>query len=494
MKRHARMLAIGFGAGAIGFVAANPSARAWSEPPAPKTPEPPKPEAKDPKPLDRILFRSGKVIDGEVIEETATTVRIKVVTSVGLVSETTYDSSEILKIERGAGGVREEKPAAKPATPASSPRDKKAKETSGVVNSSESDATKVYLINLKHEFGRDVSATPLKDVMADAKKQQPGIIVIKLDCEYKYMGEELPDFVPNDAGPAFNQLETARQLSTMFTDDIRDDQDWTIKPRVVMWVRKALGGAAFLPFAAPDIYYTSDALHGGVGGLETIFNGVGDKVAQEKQYSLRLKRAEGLAIKGGHEPKLVRAMARTDYVLSVSFEGGQPVYHEDASGDVLLTDDGKDPNKDTEQAVVRFQGNDTLTLNADMAYKLGLSKGTVDTLDQLLFELGVSKNASMVQAKQDKILEDWGKDVTQAERDFRRLWRQHNETQVQGTWDERSRARGKRIQILKQIKALLERFKEAINPRAIEGAPNDWTTQINIMIDRLEQEQRRDKK
>ena len=53
---------------------------------------------------DQLIFRDGRIIEGEVLEETATTVRFLVVVA-GIKGEQTYSKADILKIERG---VREE--------------------------------------------------------------------------------------------------------------------------------------------------------------------------------------------------------------------------------------------------------------------------------------------------------------------------------------------------------------------------------------------------
>ncbi|HYE01671.1 MAG TPA: hypothetical protein VD963_00405 [Phycisphaerales bacterium] len=469
------------------------------------TKEKPASKEVDPATLDTLIFHTGRTVQGHIIEETATSVKFKLIGAGGLSTEVTYPKSDILSIQKAATKPEadaqskpgETKPGETKPGDEAGPKGTPGKVTGEPI----SEGTKrIYLVTLKGEFGRDVSATPLRAVMADARKFQPDVLIFKIDCDFKYLGEERPDWMPADAGPAFNQLETAREVSTLITDDVRDDAQWKTrdgkKPRLVMWVKKALGGVAFLPFIAPEIYYTSDGRHGGIGYLDRMFEGVGDKVVQEKQYSLRLGRAEGLAIKGGHDPRLVRAMSRVDYVLSVSFVGGKPVFHENDTGELLLTDDGEQQygRLDTMQDVVRFRGNDVLTLDAEWAYKLGLSNGTADTIEDLAFQLGIGRDYVVESGKSERVLTEWGKAVTEAERDFGRLWREFGRTPVQGEYEERARGRGKRIQILMEIKALLDRYREAINPREIEGAPDDWETQINLMIEQLKQEQRRDRR
>lgn len=357
---------------------------------------------------------------------------------------------------------------------------------------------RVYFIHLKGEFGRDVNINPLRQVVADAQRFQPDIILVQVDTDFAVFGQQREDYA-QDAGTAFNQLETARSLALLFTDEIRDDADWKTrkgeKPRVIMWVKRAMGGAAFLPFIVEDIYYAPGAHHGGIGQLERIFEGVGDKVAQEKQYSLRLGRAEGLALKGKHDPRILRAMARTEYVLSVSFVDGKPVFYEDESGDLLLTDNpiGNPSKADTMEELLRMRGKNVLTLDADTAFKIGLSKGTVETTDDLASELGIARSFVVVPGRAEQILARWSKDIGEAERKLNSLWRDYSRITVAGaTPAERNKGRSQQISRLREIKTTLDRFGAAINPRKLEGFPRD-TEQFERLISNIQEAIRRDR-
>ncbi len=356
---------------------------------------------------------------------------------------------------------------------------------------------RVYFIELKGEFGRDVNINPLRQIMADAEKFQPDLIVVKIDTDFSVFGQKKQDF-DNDAGRAFNQLESARSLSLLFTDEIRDDPNWKTrqgaKPRVIMWVKRALGGSAFLPFIVPDIYYTPDAHHGGIGHLERSLQ-TGDKVVHEKMYGARLGRAEGLALKGGHDPRILRAMSRTEYVLSVSFVNGQPVFYEDESGDLLLTNDpGDDAKKlDTMEDTLRMRGKNVLTLDAETALKIGLSKGTVETMDDLASELGIARSFVVVPGRSAKIFERWSKDIAEAERNMNRLWREYRKIAVSGdTPQARNRGRAQQVSKLREIKSLLDRYEGAINPFKLEGFPPNADA-FQRSIDNIQEEMRRDR-
>lgn len=449
---------------------------------------PAKAEASESK-LDVIIFRDGKKVECEILEETDSTVKVKVSVA-GMVAETVYQKSEILAIQRGAGG-----PAAGAGKPAPRP---------GTTTGRKPDAAKpdpiatdgvptVYVIRCTGEFGRDVSATPFAQVIEDVKKFQPDILVVEFDHVFGQYGEEIPDFLYSPG--SFDQLETARQLSTMLTDRIRDDAEWTKKPRLVGYIKKAMGAACFLPFVCPELYFHPDGLHGGVGGLEHIFDGVGDKVAQEKQYSLRLKRAEGLAEKGGHDPRIVRAMARMDYVLSYRMVGGKAEFLErmpETADEFLLTDDGEEDRRDAAQDRLRYLGNDVLTLNAVTAEKIGLSKGTVSNLSELMYAMGYTREFNEVKGRSGEILKRWSEEVNRAEANLQRLFRQFQQVEVRapGQYRERTAARTQQKSILREARTIFSRYKEALNPRRF---PADAAiNQIDTMIDQIDQQQRLD--
>lgn len=428
--------------------------------------------------MDLVIFRDGKTAEGTILEETDTTIKMRVVVA-GISAETVYDKAKILQIQR----------AAKPAENAAAAKPAAAEPVTSKPAPAKDGATKVYHVKLTGEFGRDISQTPMKAMVADARKHQPEFIVIELDNEFKWFGQEIPEYAH-----FFDQLFRAEEIDPILTDEIRDDPQWTTKPRVVFWIRRAMGGAAFLPLSCPEIYFHSEGRMGGIGRVEETVQG-GDHVVREKLYSARMGHVEGMAIRGGHPPELVRAMCRTEYVLSVGFEGGRPLFHErmpESAEEILLTDDGQGDNEDASP----LDGNDVLTLTADVAQRIGFSKGTVDSLEDLMFELGIARNYQLVESRGQKILGAWSTEIEEAERTIRRVWGQMADTPIGGEYEERTRARGVHLRALKQIRGVVDRYQEAINPRNLPQPMglDQLVTWLNLRIDELEQEQRRDRR
>jgi hypothetical protein len=300
-----------------------------------------------------------------------------------------------------------------------------------------------------------------------------------------------------DDDGAFDELFRAEAMETTFTEEIQHEWAADKQPQVVFWVKKAMGGACFLPFNARTIYFSSEGKMGGIGGLEQIFGQMGDKVVREKQFSLRLKHAEGRAIQGGYEPLIVRAMARTEFVLSYHMVGGKPEFLErmpEAPDEILLTDDGDQQagRKDSIQELARGEGNDCLTLTAKVAYDLGVSKGTVDSMDDLLFQLGVARNHVILKGQSPQILKTWRDGLDSARRQLPKLFKSFREVEVKppAQYQQRTQARGKRKSILTEMQGIETKYEEALNPHQVR-CPNK--SEIDTIKKSIDLEQLADK-
>ena len=439
--------------------------------------------------LDIITFRDGKVVKGEILEETATTIRVKIV-SYGIEAITTYDKADILTIKRGDRSQKEEtrdeptddEPAQTP-TRGSERRARSSGET----------AHRVYHIRLDGRFGKEITQTPLREALEDAARNDADYIIIEIENEWKANAlEDLPD----DAA-AFDELFRAEAMHPLLDPTSELGQIYAGKepPTVVFWVKRAMGGAAFLPLICPNIYFHETGKLGGIGNLGDLFGSMGDEVVRDKQRSLRMGHAKGVAIKGGYAPELVEALADRRKVYSYRVRGGKVEYRNDwpdvSQGWILLTDDGEGENADTIQQLARSEGNDTLTLDAKLAQTLQVSKGTVNTLDALLFALGLSRNSTLVEGQSERIMDRWEEGLANAERRLRDLWREYNEIQVQGRdARERNAARGRQIRKLQDMIRLLRRYEEAINPRQL-GIPGE--PDLRIIIERIKLEMMRDR-
>jgi hypothetical protein len=350
------------------------------------------------------------------------------------------------------------------------------------------DTTRVYRLNLTGWFGEDISQTPIEQCLKDAKKNGAELIVVYIDNDLSLKRFNRLEDIKDEEGN-FDQIVRAMDIVPQFGEKLRTW--WPDHPRIVYWVKTAMGGACFLPMSKPDIYMHSEGKLGGIGHMSNQFDGVGDERVRQKQYSLRMAWAEGLGALGGYDGRILRAMARDEYVLSYKMEGGRPVFLERTPqnpDEVLLTDDGKDTNEDTIEQLARFKGNDCLTLYPELARELSVSKATVDTFDDLMHELGLGRTAEFIETsnaqdakakissrgsgRSDQLMKTWRDGVVNGKRDLRRMIQEFAGIEVTGNYDERKRARGRKMRLIDDMVKLIRQYQEAINPRQI-GVPEE---------------------
>lgn len=441
---------------------------------------------------DVLIFKDGKVFYGTIVSETATTVRFKGKVA-GLDFETEYSKADILQLKKG-----ERKAGDGASAPAGSDPVKAATPGSAVPPASTDSAAtdgknRYYWIELKGELGSQISETPLREALTDARKNNANTIVLEYDPVWKIDPRYvLPELVAN-----FDEMFRAERICEVFTNDV--PKDWPVKPRIAMWVKDAMGGGAFLPIVVPELYFASGAKMGGVGNLGDLFDGVGDEVVRQKQRSLRLGHAEGWCIAGGYDFRLIRAMCFRKFVLSYRMVGGKPELFEGYptnAGEELLTDDGEENNKDSVDQVLRGEGNDVLTVNARLAEILGLSRRTVDTRDDLLAAMNIALDSSEVKGRSKSIMKDWDSGVESTKRTLLKLMDDYRELRPQGQdYAARSKFRGQRRSMLEQMLRLIKgKYGEGLSPRWLgqNGIPSE--SDINTMLEQIKIEQTKDKK
>ncbi|MEM9066465.1 MAG: hypothetical protein AAGB51_13355 [Planctomycetota bacterium] len=413
--------------------------------------------------LDEIVFRSGRILRGRIVDETNDRITFEGELN-GIPLNTTYEKSTIAEIRRGVA------PAPEKAEPARSERQHPSvspRSGGRESNARDDGRTSVYLIELSGRFRSDVHEAPLRDALEDARDQQPDYLIVKIDTDWVELQFDEGNEVEIPTNP--DELFYAEQIEPLFTEEIRDT--WPKQPELVFWVKNAMGGSAFMPFFSETMFFHPEGRIGGLGYVDELFEG--DEMFNAKQISLRMGHAQGLLIARGYEPRLADALMREHTVLSYSIDGGEPVYHErmpESESEFLLTDDGDGPNEDTLAQAVRGQLNDTLTLDAETARRLRVSMGTVETLDDLLFELGVNRDYRLIDGKSERIMETWSRRVRRTIQDVPKMWEEYQQI-GQGRNATPAQLRGQRIRKLEQIKGALLRMQGAVPGPAV-GVPS----------------------
>ncbi|MFO0830435.1 MAG: hypothetical protein U0637_01200 [Phycisphaerales bacterium] len=412
---------------------------------------------------DTLVMTSGQELKGKILAETPTTIKFRLVMG-GISTDLEYPRSQIKEVRRAkAGGDKPEAPAAdaKAETPQEATADTDSSAPTDIVPVD--GRTRYYYAELTGRFGEDITQTMIRRVLKDAQKQKTDVMIFYLDATWRMRDDIENKDLPDDVN-FFDAIFRAEDILPMLVEEV--PREWDKAPKMVFWVRNAMGGAAMLPVACPNIYMHPEGRIGGLGDLSFIFGSTGDEVVRQKQRSLRLGHAKGWMHRGGYDERIMSAMAQAEYVLSMHADGSLFEGYPQSPSDELLTDDGEKDNLDTLEQRVRGEGNDVLTLKPRNARLMGVSKGTVETKDDLLATLDLTSNAVDVGVKSKKITEGWKEELSRTRDQLKRLWRDYREVRVQqpGEYQQRTAARGKRRGILKQMKNILERYKEALTP------------------------------
>ncbi len=445
---------------------------------------------------DDVLIMKGTNLEirGRILSETDTKIKFKGLQS-GISFEAEYDKSEILSIKRGKRAEDKGTPGTPKADPKTDPVKavpaKPATDKSPDAGKSDTAAkTKVYVATLKGEFGEDISETPIRNAIKDAAAQHAEVLIFELDNKWEVRGEKRAD---DEYEQGF--IFRSERITPILTNELPTifQQAKQSTPRVIFWVKEAMGASALLPLCAKEIYMSEDAKIGGIGGLTQMFKS-GDAVVHSKLYSAFLTHAQGWVIQGGYDPKIVNAMCVIEYVLSCKITGDQVEYFErDADvlkGEMLLTDDGTGPHMDSDRERVSGEGNDVLTLNAKLAKQLHISKGTANDLDALLFELKLDRSGVRVDSKSKSITEGWSKKLADAKKQYSKLWEEAGEVKVDapGDYQARTKARGARQRKYQAMLGIWETYHEGFVPwHQRSRLPGDEALRQYIERQKLEQ-------
>jgi hypothetical protein len=444
---------------------------------------------------DVLIFRNGKSLSGTIVSMTEKVVKFRSTVN-GIPFETEYQRDEISEIKRGVAApapVGEKTADGKPAmtlqtagatpggnVPAIAPTI--APTTAPAEIAADDGRKRVYWIDLEGKFGEDITETPLRSAIEDARKNKADVIFVYVNGDWSTTryGEKVD---VSGLQEDFEEMRRAEKIMPVLTDEIA--AEWDHQPKFIFWIRRAMGGCAFFPLISNDNYFTSDGKLGGIGNLSTMMKGRGHERVVAKQVSLRLQHAVGWARKGGYNESLVRALTMPEFVLTVKLVDGKPVFFErypESPDEELLTDDGDKTNQDTIDLLARGEGNDVLTMNARIAKLINFSQGTVDTRDELFAATGLDREGVLVEGKSKRIMKDWSDGLVRAQKQLRKLVEELQEIQVTGDRQQRIRARGSRINKIEQIKSVLKRYLEAWDPYFLNevGIPLNGEGDANI--------------
>ena len=241
---------------------------------------------------------------------------------------------------------------------------------------------KIYVVPFgldgKGQMGADIHSSIYEKIVKDVREKKPDLIVLSLDSAERgrreYSGAERDSL--GERG--ISDYEDMRKTLSLFKTDLADIPQ-------VMWVQDSVGFGTLFALAWPNMYTKSDAR---LYGLEKVARQAksNDHEVERKWLAAGVGIANGFLESGGHSTLIGWAMMDPERMLSVSFKGRQFDWAGDRKGTFLI--DG-DPVR-----VANF--------DARSAEDFGLSDGTADSLDELMFMMGYrAYDDSLVKGSQD---------------------------------------------------------------------------------------------
>ena len=228
-------------------------------------------------------------------------------------------------------------------------------------------APKIYVIPFgmdgNGQIGTDIHSSIYEKVVKDVKAKKPDLLILKLESFDRKRRDWLGDDTRREEMGRFDR-EDARKTLNFFTKELGDIPQ-------VMWVKDSVGFGTIFALAWPYMYTDGDARLYGLARVNE-FTQHPDPEVQRKFEAAFISIVNGFLKEGGHPDVLGLAMIRPEKKLSVSFKGRELEWKPDTTGTIVVDgDEGKVANFD-----------------ARLAEDLGLSKGTADTVEDLMFQLG----------------------------------------------------------------------------------------------------------
>lgn len=288
---------------------------------------------------DRITLKSGKVVEGTILKELDGYIWIRTRSS-GIEREEVIAPTDILRVERGSAPAAPDAQASTP-TPASTPT---TPATPGTRISGA--APRAVVITLGGPEGDMVglymTAKILKDIIPTIeeelgpKGERERIVVFRVTSGGGMLLEiqRLSDVIHNEYKPRF---------------------------RTVAWIQSAISAAAMTAHCMDEIYFTPQGNYGACTGWSGQLQAMKDRGLEEALFMM-----EKISARGGHDPRVMRAM-QIDEPLSADIdENGDVTWYQNEDGRFVLNRKGY-----------------ILTFNAQQAKQFKFSRGTAITLDEL---------------------------------------------------------------------------------------------------------------
>ena len=254
----------------------------------------------------------------------------------------------------------------------------------GVANASDNRVPVVYVVPMSGQMGTDIHPSIYDKVIEDALKVNPDVIVYQLksaDIDNNFY------LAGNDDRREFGMAKIGEYR------DLARALHQKLDARQVMWVEDSVGLGSLLALSWPEMYMSDGARLWGLARVSMMAAGWSDPDVASKMLNAWVGMGNGFLQLGGHPLEIGWAMMRPEYALSASFKGRKVTWTNDTAG----------------QWVVDSNDERVANFSASLAEDMGLSEGTVENLDDLMFLLGYREYDEVESGKDmvKKYVEDW---------------------------------------------------------------------------------------
>jgi len=305
---------------------------------------------------DRVTLNDGTVVEGEIARELNGNIWIKLES--GRVEF--YDSSKVLKVERD---VAEEEPAGEqpgvtdPAPQTDDQTDDQANNQADrrgeqrQRRQASPGAPRAAVLSFGdadrgHDMvGTYLTAESLRRVIPLLEEQDIDIVVFRV----------------NSGGGALLEI---KRISDALENEFKP------KFRTVAWVDYAISAASMTPHTLNEIYFMRRGAYGANTGWSGNLVAVKGRGLEEVLYLM-----EEVSSRGGHDPRIMRAMQIMEPLSADLDENGRvTALYQNTEGEYVI-------NKPQR----------VLALTSDVAQEIGFADGVADTLDELASAMGLTE-------------------------------------------------------------------------------------------------------
>jgi hypothetical protein len=254
----------------------------------------------------------------------------------------------------------------------------------GVANATDNRVPVVYVVPMSGQMGTDIHPAIYDEVIKDALKVQPDVIVYQLksaDIDNNFY------LAGNDDRREFGMAKMGEYRELVRALHQKLDA------RQVMWVEDSVGLGSLLALSWPEMYMSEGARLWGLARVSMMAAGWSDPDVASKMLNAWVGMGNGFLQLGGYDLEIGWAMMRPEYTLSASFKGREVTWTNNTGG----------------QWVVDSNDEGVANFSASLAEDMGLSQGTVANLDDLMFLLGYREYDEVESGKKmvEKYVEDW---------------------------------------------------------------------------------------